>query len=140
MSSLGDVQPVAAGFVDAIVRLDDWPVLAAFCRSNATFSAQAKTLDRVKTVREYHAWCMTFVGTLDDVRHELKAIVSDPDLQTALAYAVFRATVPKGSPIAPDGGQVAGDYVYVMQFQGGLIRHVTKIWNDHYMGEAVVSL
>ena len=30
----------------------------------------------------------------------------------------------------PTGKSVEGDYVYVMQFDGDKIRHLTKIWND----------
>ena len=28
------------------------------------------------------------------------------------------------------GKQLEADYVYVMQFEGAKIRHMTKIWND----------
>ena len=32
----------------------------------------------------------------------------------------------------PDARYVATDYVYVMEFDGDQIRHVTKIWNDAF--------
>ena len=30
----------------------------------------------------------------------------------------------------PTGNKLAGDYVYVFDFDGDKIRHMTKIWND----------
>ena len=47
------------------------------------------------------------------------------------AYAVFRGThTGEGGPVAPTGNPVEADYVYVMQFDGDKILHMTKIWND----------
>lgn len=33
-------------------------------------------------------------------------------------------------PGEPTGKTIAADYVYVMQFDGDRIQHMTKIWND----------
>ncbi len=30
----------------------------------------------------------------------------------------------------PTGKALEADYVYVMEFDGGQIKHMTKIWND----------
>ena len=50
---------------------------------------------------------------------------------TWAAYGVFRGThTGEGGPVPPTGKQVEADYVYVMQFDGDKIRHMTKIWND----------
>jgi len=47
------------------------------------------------------------------------------------AYGVFSGThTGSGGPIPPTGKRVEADYVYVMQFDGDKIRHMTKIWND----------
>ena len=44
---------------------------------------------------------------------------------------VFRGThTGEGGPVPPTGKAVDTDYVYVMDFDGDRIRHVTKIWND----------
>ena len=32
----------------------------------------------------------------------------------------------------PSGKMVETDYVYVMEFEGDRIRHMTKIWNDGF--------
>jgi hypothetical protein len=46
---------------------------------------------------------------------------------------VFKGThTGDGGPVAPTGNRVETDYVYVMEFDGDRIRHMTKIWNDGY--------
>ena len=51
----------------------------------------------------------------------------------AAAYGVFRGThTAQGGPVPPTGETVEADYVYVMQFDGDKIRHMTKIWNDAF--------
>ena len=48
-------------------------------------------------------------------------------------YAVFKGTNSgDGGPAAPTGNMVETDYVYVMEFDGDRIRHMTKIWNDAF--------
>ncbi len=34
-----------------------------------------------------------------------------------------------GGPCSPTGKSLESDYVYVMEFDGDKIRHMTKIWN-----------
>lgn len=36
----------------------------------------------------------------------------------------------EGGPAPPTGNRVEADYVYVMDFDGDRIKHMTKIWND----------
>ena len=51
--------------------------------------------------------------------------------QNVAAYGVFRGThTGEGGPVPPTGKKVEADYVYVMDFDGDRIRHLTKIWND----------
>ena len=46
------------------------------------------------------------------------------------AYGVFYAThTGQGGPCPPTGKSVKTDYVYVMDFEGEKIRHMTKIWH-----------
>ena len=45
--------------------------------------------------------------------------------------AVFKGThTGEGGPVPPTGKAAASDYVYVFDFDGEKIRHMTKIWND----------
>ena len=43
----------------------------------------------------------------------------------------------EGGPCPPTGKSVSTDYVYVMDFEGDRIRHMTKIWNA---GDALQQL
>ena len=47
------------------------------------------------------------------------------------AYGVFSGThTGPGGPCAPTGKSTRTDYVYVMQFKGDKIAHMTKIWHS----------
>jgi predicted ester cyclase len=66
-----------------------------------------------------------------DGSYELRSFAVDEDRNSAIAYAVFRGTnTGEGGPVPPTGKRVEADYVYVMNFDGDRIRHMTKIWND----------
>ncbi len=66
-----------------------------------------------------------------DGRYELKSFAVDEGRNNVIAYGVFRGThTGEGGPVPPTGKAVEADYVYVMDFDGGKIRHMTKIWND----------
>jgi ketosteroid isomerase-like protein len=70
-------------------------------------------------------------GPLPDGHYELKSFAEDVENGNVTAAAVFHGThtVDVGTG-APTGKSVAADYVYVMDFKDGKIRHMTKIWND----------
>ena len=62
--------------------------------------------------------------------HFAPSFATDPVRNNVTAYAVFHAThTGEGGPVPPTGRRMSTDYVYVMQFQGDKIAHVTKIWN-----------
>ena len=62
-----------------------------------------------------------------DGRYELRFFAVDEERDCAAAYAVFHGTqTGPGGPVEPTGKTVAADYVYVMQFEGGRTRHMTK--------------
>ena len=48
----------------------------------------------------------------------------------AIACEVAREMAGEGGPVPPTGKAIEADYVYVMQFEGDRISHMTKIWND----------
>lgn len=54
----------------------------------------------------------------------------DEERNSVAAYGVFKAThTGEGGPVPPTGKQITADYVYVMDFEGDRIKHMTKIWN-----------
>ncbi len=55
----------------------------------------------------------------------------EPERNSVAAFGVFRGThTGEGGPVPPTGKSMEADYVYVMEFDGDKIRHMTKIWND----------
>ena len=66
-----------------------------------------------------------------DGSYELKSFAVDEQRKNVSAFAVFKAkNTGPGGPVPPTGKAIASDYVYVMQFRGDKITHMTKIWND----------
>ena len=60
----------------------------------------------------------------------MKSFATDERRGNVCAYAIFSAThTGQGGPLPPTGRGTTSDYVYVMQFEGGLISHLTKVWN-----------
>ncbi len=67
---------------------------------------------------------------LTDGTYELKSFAVDDERGNVSAYAVFKGTHLAGGPVPPTHKTVVTDYVYVMQFSGDKISHMTKIWNS----------
>ncbi|MEM7023268.1 MAG: ester cyclase [Pseudomonadota bacterium] len=125
------ITDVARKFFDACESGKGWEVCRAWCRDDATFSCQSETLAETNALQDYTEWMKGLLVPLPDGHYELKSFAADPDRQAVTAFAVFRGThTADGGPIPPTGKSVAADYVYVMEFDGEKIRHMTKIWND----------
>jgi predicted ester cyclase len=63
--------------------------------------------------------------------YEVKFFAEDEERGNVAVYGIFHGThTGQGGPIEPTGKSVSSDYVYVMEFEDGKIRHMTKIWND----------
>lgn len=124
------IADVAWKFFDACETGKGWAGCREFCHEGATFSSQAEPLEGVETVEGYAEWMKGLLGPIPDGRYELKAFAHDPERNSVSAFAVFHGTHSgKGGPVPPTGRRVAADYVYVMEFDGDRIRHMTKIWN-----------
>ena len=66
-----------------------------------------------------------------DGRYEVRLFGVDEDRNNVTAYAIFRGThTNDGGPVPPTGKEVEADYVYIMEFEGQQIRHMTKVWNN----------
>jgi predicted ester cyclase len=107
-----------------------WEVCSDYCTPDASFAAQAEPLAEITTLAGYANWMQGVMGIFPDGRYELKAFALDEARKSVVAYAVFHAThTGEGGPVPPTGRSMSSDYVYVMQFEGGKIIHMTKIWN-----------
>jgi predicted ester cyclase len=120
----------AKAFFDAVDRGQGWEACSAYCHPDATFTAQAEPLAEIQTLADYAEWMKGMMAIAPDGRYDMKFFAADPDGQTVAAYAVFHAThTGEGGPVPPTGKSTSSDYVYVMEFDGDKIRHMTKIWN-----------
>ncbi|WP_424138606.1 nuclear transport factor 2 family protein [Roseomonas chloroacetimidivorans] len=120
----------AKAFFEACEAGKEWEACRAYCTPDATFSAQADVLADVRTLEQYTGWMQRLLTVLTDGSYELKSFAVDEERNNICAYATFTGTHLAGGPIAPTGKTTRTDYVYVMQFEGGKIAHMTKIWNS----------
>jgi len=121
----------AEQFFDACETGKGWSVCQRYCHPAATFAAQAGALTDIKSLEGYTEWMKGLFTPIPDGRYELRSFAVDDRRNNVSAYAVFRGThTGDGGPIPPTGKRVEADYVYVMEFDGDRIRHMTKIWND----------
>ena len=118
-------------FFDACETGKGWEACREFCHPDATFSAQAGALADVDTLEGYTEWMKGLFTPVPDGQYELRSFAVDEARNNVSAYAVFKGThTAEGGPVPPTGKTVAADYVYVMEFDDGRIKHMTKIWND----------
>jgi steroid delta-isomerase-like uncharacterized protein len=124
------ITETAKAFFDAVDSGQGWEACSAYCHPDATFTAQAEPLAEIQTLADYAEWMKGMMAIAPDGRYDMKAFAADPDAQSVVAYAVFHAThTGEGGPVPPTGKSASTDYVYVMEFDGDKIRHMTKIWN-----------
>jgi predicted ester cyclase len=124
------IATVSEAFFEACETGKGWDTCRTYCAPGATFSAQAEPLLGVKTLAEYTDWMKGILTVLPDGRYDLKSFAVDTARNNVAAYGVFHAThTGPGGPVPPTGRSTSTDYVYVMQFEGDKIVHMTKIWN-----------
>jgi len=128
---MSDIRETARSFFDACESGEGWDGCSEFCHPDATFSSQTMVLDGIDTLEGYTEWMKGMYGPMPDASYEVRSFAVDPDRNNVSAYGIFRAThTGEGGPVPPTGQEVEADYVYVMDFEDGRIRHMTKIWND----------
>ncbi|MEM7230378.1 MAG: nuclear transport factor 2 family protein [Planctomycetota bacterium] len=128
MSAMKDT---ALAFFDACESGKGWNACRAFCHDNATFSAQADALAGVDTLHAYAEWMKGMYTPAPNASYEIRSFAVDEERGNAIGYGVFRAThTDDGGPVPPTGKSVEAEYVYIMDFDGDRISHMTKVWND----------
>jgi predicted ester cyclase len=127
------IRQTAERFFDACESGKGWAVCKNHCHANATFSAQADALADVDTLEAYTEWMKGLYTPVPDASYEIRSFAADEARGNVIAYGIFRGThSADGGPVPPTGKTVEADYVYVMDFDGDRIRHMTKIWNDGF--------
>ncbi|MGH7055280.1 MAG: ester cyclase [Stellaceae bacterium] len=125
-----DITTVAEQFFTACETGQGWQGCREYCVPNATFSAQAAPLARLKTLEEYTEWMKGLLKIMSDCRYSVKFFAGDEARHSVFLYGVFSGTHSReGGPLPPTGKRTNTDYAYVMEFDGAKIRHMTKIWN-----------
>ena len=128
---MSSIKQTAEAFFDACETGKGWAGCASFCHDGATFSAQTDALAGVDTLEAYSEWMKNLLTPLPDGAAEVRSFAVDEKRHNVAVYGVFRGThTGEGGPVPPTGRRAAADYVYVMDFEGDKIAHMTKIWND----------
>ena len=128
---MATMRETAEQFFDACETGKGWAACQQYCHPGATFTAQAGALENVKTLEAYTDWMKGLFTPVPDGSYEVRSFAVDEQRNNVAAYGVFRGThTGEGGPVPPTGKRVEADYVYVMEFDAGKIRRMTKIWND----------
>ena len=128
MSSIKDT---AAQFFEACETGKGWAGCQQFCHPGATFAAQTDALAETTTLEAYTDWMKGLLAIMPNGNAEVRSFAVDETRNNVTAFGVFRGThTGDGGPVPPTGKSAEADYVYVMDFDGDKIRHMTKIWND----------
>ena len=127
---MSSITAIAEAFFTACETRQGWEACSAYCSPGATFSTQAEPLADVKTLAAYTDWMKGLLSVLPDGRYEVQSFATDAVRNNVAAYGVFHGThTGEGGPVPPTGRAASADYVYVMQFEGDKIVHMTKLWN-----------
>ena len=123
----------AERFFEACEAGKGWAECRQYCHPDATFAAQTDALAGVDTLEAYTDWMQGLMAILPDGIAEVRSFAVDEARKNVTVFGVFRGThTGVGGPVPPTGKSTASDYVYVMDFDGDKIRHLTKIWNDGF--------
>lgn len=127
---MASITEFAGKFFTACETGKGWDGCKSYCTPTATFASQSEPLADIKSLEGYTNWMKAILGVLPDGRYEIKSFATDPERKSVVAYGVFKGThTGPGGPTAPTGKATTTDYVYVMEFEGDKIRHMTKIWH-----------
>ncbi len=128
---MSSIRETAERFFEACETGKGWEVCKQDCHPGAGFAAQAEALAEIDTLEAYTEWMKNLLIPMPDGRYELRSFAVDEERNSVTAFGVFRGThTGQGGPVPPTGKSLEADYVYVMEFDGNKIRHMTKIWND----------
>ncbi len=124
------ITETAKKFFDSCEKGKGWDECKNYCTADATFSAQAEPLAEIQSLEQYAEWMKGLLTFMPDAEYEIKSFATDEERNNVSAYAVITGThTGEGGPVPPTGKKTESDYVYVMEFDGGNIKHMTKIWN-----------
>ncbi len=110
-----------------------WAECSQYCHDGATFSAQSGALAEITTLDAYTEWIAGLAQPMPDGAYEILGFAVDEERGRAMGFAVYRGThTGEGGPVPATGQRAETEYLYVMDFDGDKIRHMTKVWNDGF--------
>jgi predicted ester cyclase len=125
------ITETAKAFFEACETGKGWDGCSAYCQPNATFGAQSEPLAEISTLKDYAEWMKGLLVFVPDGSYEVRSFATDHERNNVCAYGIFSGThSAEGGPMPPTGKSTRTDYVYVMEFEGDKISHMTKIWNS----------
>ena len=89
---MASITGIAREFFEACEAGKGWEGCRAYCKPDATFSAQAEPLADVRNLQQYTDWMKGVLVMLPDGRYDLKAFATDDERKSVCAYAVFSGT------------------------------------------------
>src|SRR5688572_4309962 len=93
---------IAKEFFDACETGKGWDVCKKYCKTNATFSAQAEPLADVRSLQQYTDWMKGLLTFMPDGRYEVKSFATDEGGKSVCAYGIFSGTHSgPGGPCPP---------------------------------------
>src|SRR5438132_14354516 len=90
--AMNSITGVAKSFFEACEAGKGWDGCRAYCKPDATFSAQAEPLADVKTLQQYTDWMKGLLMFIPDGRYELKTFVTYDERTSVCAYGVCLGT------------------------------------------------
>jgi predicted ester cyclase len=128
---MASITETASQYVEACDTGQGWQGCSQYCLPEASFAVQSEALADLSTMEAYSDWMQGLLGFMSDASYEVKALATDTGRNSVVAYAVFSGThTGEGGPCPPTGKSTSTDYVYVMEFEGDKIAHMTKIWHS----------
>lgn len=89
---MASIKEVAERFFEACETGKGWEGCKAYCKPDATFSAQAEPLADVRTLQNYANWMQGLMKMMPDGRYALKSFAIDDQRANVTAYAISTAT------------------------------------------------
>jgi hypothetical protein len=98
------ITDVAKKFFEACETGKGWEGCKEYCKTGATFSAQAEPLADTRSLQQYTDWMKGLLTFIPDGRYKLKSIATDEErcVRRLLGYAYWR-----GWPLSADWQECA---------------------------------
>ena len=81
---MASITGIAREFFEACEAGKGWEVCRAYCKPDATFSAQAEPLADVRNLQQYTDWMKGLLTFIPDGRYEVKSFATDDERQERL--------------------------------------------------------